>query len=181
MSKFIYDNGPGLKVLNEEQVKQVHSEALRVLENMGIIFDNEDAREVLRNAGCRVDEETKKVYFPTELVNKCIETAPETFDLYDRNGEYYCTFGDGKTRFNPGSSSSNILESDGKTVRLSAVRDLKLLTKVAQSLPHIDFVSSSIVCEEAPGQLGSQYLYYTEMQFSINGSKQKTQKNGTKL
>ena len=167
MSKFIYDNGPGLKVLNEEQVKQVHSEALRVLENMGIIFDNEDAREVLRNAGCRVDEETKKVYFPPELVNKCIETAPETFDLYDRNGEYYCTFGDGKTRFNPGSSSSNILESDGKTVRLSAVRDLKLLTKVAQSLPHIDFVSSSIVCEEAPGQLGSQYLYYTEMQNSI--------------
>lgn len=47
------------------------------------------------------------------------------------------------------------------------MKDLKLLTKVAQSLPHIDFVSSSIVCEEAPGELGSQYLYYTEMQNSI--------------
>ena len=60
-----------------------------------------------------------------------------------------------------------MLESDGDTVRLSGVKDLKLLTKVAQSLPHIDFVSSSIVCEEAPGELGSQYLYYTEMQNSI--------------
>lgn len=59
------------------------------------------------------------------------------------------------------------MESDGDTVRLSGVKDLKLLTKVAQSLPHIDFVSSSIVCEEAPGELGSQYLYYTEMQNSI--------------
>ena len=167
MSKFVFDNSPGIKVLTEDQVKKVHQEALRVLENMGVIFDYPEAREVLRNAGCRVDEETKKVYFPPELVNKCIETAPETFDLYDRKGEYYCTFGDGKTRFNPGSSSSNILESDGKTVRLSAVRDLKLLTKVAQSLPHIDFVSSSVVCEEAPGELGSQYLYYTEMQNSI--------------
>ena len=167
MSKFVYDNSPGIKILTEEQVKKVHEEALRVLENMGIIFDYPEARQILRDAGCRVDEDTKKVYFPPELVNRCIESAPQTFDLYDRNGEYYCTFGDGKTRFNPGSSASNILESDGKTVRLSAVRDLKLLTKVAQSLPHIDFVSSSIVCEEAPGELGSQYLYYTEMQNSI--------------
>ena len=167
MSKFIFDNSPGLKVLTEEQVKKVHEEALRVLENMGVIFDYPEAREALRNAGCKVDEETKKVYFSPELVNKCIETAPETFDLYDRNGDYYCTFGDGKTRFNPGSSSSNVLEPDNHTARLSAVRDLKLLTKVAQSLPHIDFVSSSVVCEEAPGELGSQYLYYTEMQNSI--------------
>ncbi len=167
MSKFVFDNSPGIKVLTEEQVKKVHEEALRVLENMGIIFDYPEARQVLRDAGCRVDEDTKKVYFPPELVTRCIESAPQTFDLYDRNGEYYCTFGDGKTRFNPGSSASNVLESDGKTVRLSAVRDLKLLTKVAQSLPHIDFVSSSIVCEEAPGELGSQYLYYTEMQNSI--------------
>lgn len=167
MSKFVFDNSPGIKILTEEQVKNIHEEALRVLENMGIIFDNDEALDILEGAGCRVDRETKRVYFPPALVNKCIESAPQTFDLYDRNGDFYCTFGDGKTRFNPGSSSSNILESNGHTVRLSAVRDLKLLTKVAQSLPHIDFVSSSIVCEEAPGELGSQYLYYTEMQHSI--------------
>lgn len=53
----------------------------------------------------------------------------------------------------------NILEADGQTVRLSRVKDLKLLTKVAQSLPHINFISSSIVCEEAPGELGSHFLY----------------------
>ena len=117
MSKFIFDNSPGLKVLTEEQVKKVHEEALRVLENMGVIFDYPEAREALRNAGCKVDEETKKVYFSPELVNKCIETAPETFDLYDRNGDYYCTFGDGKTRFNPGSSSSNVLEPDNHTAK----------------------------------------------------------------
>ena len=167
MSKFVYDSSPGIKVLTEEQVKKVHAEALKVLENLGIIFDDAEARTILKDAGCRVDEETKKVYFPPELVEKSIMSAPEKFDLYDRNGEFYCTFGDGICRFNPGSSSSNVLESDGRTVRLSAVRDLKLLTKVAQSLPHIDFVSSSVVCEEAPGELGSQYLYYTEMQNSI--------------
>ena len=154
-------------MLSDEQVLKMHEEALKVLEKLGVIFDDSKALDILESADCRVDRESRKVYFPADVVTKAIESAPDRFDLYDRNGEYYCTFGDGKTRFNPGSSASNILEADGETVRLSGVKDLKLLTKVAQSLPHIDFISSSIVCEEAPGELGSQYLYYTEMQNSI--------------
>ena len=166
MKKFSFDNIKSTRILTDEQVLKMHEEALRVLENLGVIFDDEEALDILESGGCRVDRETCKVYFPSEVVLRAVETAPYSFDLYDREGEYYCTFGDGKTRFNPGSSASNILESDGQTVRLSGVKDLKLLTKVAHSLPHIDFISSSIVCEEAPGELGSQYLYYTEMQNS---------------
>ncbi|MBQ1489551.1 MAG: trimethylamine methyltransferase family protein [Eubacterium sp.] len=166
MSKFVYPEDMQYRILTKEQVETVHENTLYVLENLGMIFSYEPALKILENAGCKVDYEAEKVWFPRDLVEKCIETAPASFDLYDRNGDFYCTFGDGKTRFNPGSSSSNVLESDNMTARLSNVRDLKRLTRVAQSLPHIDFVSSSVVCEEAPGQLGSQYLYYTEMQNS---------------
>lgn len=166
-SKFTFGSMPQLRVLTDNQVEEVHEKAMYVLENLGIVFDYDEALDILENAGCTVDRETKKVKFPRAVVEKCIETAPKTFDLYDREGNFYCQFGDGKTRFNPGSSSGNVLADDGQTVRLSNVGDLKLLTKVAQSLPQIDFVSSSIVCEEAPGELGSQYLYYTEMQNSI--------------
>ncbi|MDD4378080.1 MAG: trimethylamine methyltransferase family protein, partial [Eubacteriales bacterium] len=167
MEKFAYENLPQFRILTESQIEEVHENAIKVLENLGIVFAYDEALELLENAGCQVDKETQKVKFPRKLVEKCIESAPGTFDLYDRNGEFYCTFGDGKTRFNPGSSAGNLLAGDGETVRLSNVADLKLLTKVAQDLPQLDFVSSSIVCEEAPGQLGSQYLYYTEMQNSI--------------
>lgn len=167
MRKFEFDEIMQLKIMSESQVKEIHEKAMNVLADLGMIFAYDEALDLLEAAGCTVDRQTQKVKFPRELVEKSIETAPAMFDLYDREGNFYCTLGDGKTRFNPGSSSSNVLESDGHTVRLSTVSDLKLLTKVAQSLPHIDFVSSSIVCEEAPGQLGSQYLYYTEMQNSI--------------
>ncbi len=167
MKKFTYDESMQFRIMTEKQVKEVHESALYVLENLGMIFAYEEALRLLEKAGCEVDYESQKVKFPRSIVEKCIESAPATFDLYDREGNFYCTFGDGKTRFNPGSSAGNILEADGQTVRLSRVKDLKLLTKVAQSLPHIDFVSSSIVCEEAPGELGSQYLYYTEMQNSV--------------
>ena len=166
MKKFKYDESMQFKIMSEEQVKEIHETALYVLENLGMIFAYDEALELLEKAGCEVEHETQKVKIPRALVEKCIRSAPAAFDLYDREGNFYCTFGDGKTRFNPGSCASNILEADGRNIRTSSVKDLKLLTKVAQSLPHIDFISSSVVCEEAPGELGSQYLYYTEMQNS---------------
>lgn len=167
MGKFNFDSMPQLRVLTDAQIEEMHEKAMHLLESLGIVFAYDKAIDILEDAGCSVDRETNKVKFPRALVEKCIETTPRSFDLYDREGNFHCTFGDGKTRFNPGSSAGNVLINDGITSRPSNVKDFKLLTKVAQSLPNIDFVSSSIVCEEAPGKLGSQYLYFTEMQNSI--------------
>lgn len=166
MGKFTFESLPQLKILSNSQIEQVHENAIRVLENVGIVFAYDEALDILEDAGCIIDRETKRVKFHKALIEKCIETAPNSFDLYDRDGNCYCRFGDSQSRFNPGSCSGLILAEDGITVRPSTVADLKLISKVTQHLPQIDFISSSVVCEEAPGDLGSQYLYYTEMKNS---------------
>ncbi|MBK5253059.1 MAG: trimethylamine methyltransferase family protein [Peptostreptococcaceae bacterium] len=166
MKKFEFDNMPQFRILNDNQVEEMHENAIDLLENLGIVYAYDEALKILENGGCEVDWDTQKVKIPREIVEKCICSTPSQFKLYDREGNEYCDFGDGKIRFNPGSSACNVLDHDGSTVRLSNVGDLKLLTKVADSLDELDFISSSIVCEEAPGELGSQYLYYTEMRNS---------------
>lgn len=166
MSKFEFNNMPQFRILSDKQIEEMHENAIDLLANLGIVFAYDEALKILENGGCEVDWDTQKVKIPREIVEKCICSAPSQFKLYDRDGNEYCNFGDGKIRFNPGSSAVNVLDSDGCTVRLSNVGDLKLLTKVADSLDEIDFISSSIVCEEAPGELGSQYLYYAEMRNS---------------
>ena len=166
MGKFTFESLPQLKVLSNSEIELMHENAVGVLENAGVVFAYEEALDILEEAGCTVNRETQKVKFTRGLIEKCIETAPGSFDLYDRDGDYYCKFGDSQSRFNPGSSAGFMLADDGVTVRPSTVADLKLISKVAEYLPQIDFVSSSVVCEEAPGDLGSQYLYYTEMKYS---------------
>lgn len=166
MGKFTFESLPQLRVLSNSEIELMHENAVRVLENAGVVFAYGEALDILEEAGCTVDRETQKVKLPRALIEKCIETAPASFDLYDRDGNYYCKFGDSQSRFNPGSSAGFMLADDGVTVRPSTVADLKLISKVAEYLPQIDFVSSSVVCEEAPGDLGSQYLYYTEMKYS---------------
>ncbi|WP_324825719.1 trimethylamine methyltransferase family protein [Sinanaerobacter sp. ZZT-01] len=166
MSKFTFESLPQLRILSNSEIEQMHENAIHVLERAGVAFACEEALDILEEAGCVVERNAQRVKFHRELIERCIQMAPSSFDLYDRDGNYYCKFGDSQSRFNPGSCSGLVLADDGKTVRPSTVADLKLITKVAQHLPQIDFVSSSVVCEEAPGDLGSQYLYYTEMKYS---------------
>ena len=83
MDKFSFDNMPQLRILSNEQVKEMHEKALYVLENLGIIFAYDEALDLLEKAGCSVDRQTQKVKFPREIVEQCIKSAPSTFDLYD--------------------------------------------------------------------------------------------------
>jgi trimethylamine---corrinoid protein Co-methyltransferase len=167
MSKFSFDNLPQLQIINHNQILQVHENALEILENTGVRFEYRKALEILKDAGCQVEFDTMVAKIPRKLVEDAILTAPETFSLYNREGEFYCEFGDGKSRFNPGSSSVLVMDRDGHTSRSSTAMDLIAITKVAQAMPQIDFVSSSVVAEEAPLQLGSQLIYLTEIKHSI--------------
>lgn len=166
MSKFSFENLPQLQIINHDQILQIHRNALEILENTGVRFEFHDALALLEKAGCQVDYDSQIAKIPGQLVEDSINSAPETFSLYDREGDFYCEFGDGKPRFNPGSSSVLVLDQDGKTSRTSTAMDLIAITKVAQAMPQIDFVSSSVVAEEAPLQLGSQLIYLTEIKHS---------------
>lgn len=50
MSKFEYDESLQLKILTEDQVKEMHETALHVLENLGIIFAYDEALDILEKA-----------------------------------------------------------------------------------------------------------------------------------
>lgn len=166
MSKFSFENLPQLQVISHDQILEIHKSALEILESTGVRFEYHEALALLKGAGCQVDFETMVAKIPPRLVEDSVCNVPETFSLYDREGNFYCEFGDGQPRFNPGSSSVLVLDRDGKTSRSSTAMDLIAITKVAQAMPQIDFVSSSVVAEEAPLQLGSQLIYLTEIKHS---------------
>lgn len=166
MSKFSFDNLPQLQMINHNQILQIHEDALEILATTGVRFEYKEALKLLEAAGCLVDYDTLVARIPSTLVEDSVRMVPETFSLYDREGDFYCEFGDGQPRFNPGSSSVLVLDKDGKTSRSSTAMDLIAITKVAQAMPQIDFVSSSVVAEEAPLQLGSQLIYLTEIKHS---------------
>ena len=73
-----------LEVLTNDQRAQVHERTLHVLEHAGMRVDSDEGRRILRDAGARVDEATRIVRFPPELVEHALAAAPRSFALGGR-------------------------------------------------------------------------------------------------
>jgi trimethylamine--corrinoid protein Co-methyltransferase len=68
-----------LEVLSAEQVERILVAAFRVLEEAGLEIRSTAAREVFREAGALVDDETQLVRIGRDLVEAQLARAPETF------------------------------------------------------------------------------------------------------
>ena len=67
--------------LTGEQVQAIHDGAMRVLEEIGIEFLNEEAREVLEAAGCETRPGSTNVRMGRELVMEKVGLAPAHFTI----------------------------------------------------------------------------------------------------
>jgi trimethylamine--corrinoid protein Co-methyltransferase len=73
-----------LRVLSDEELHRIHEETLRILIDTGIRVDTPSGREHLRQAGALVDENTRRVRIPRQLVESSLKTAPKEFSLGSR-------------------------------------------------------------------------------------------------
>ena len=92
------------QLLTENDITKIHENSLRILEEIGIIFNHEPALEVFKKHGAKV--EGKTVFIPKEMVAKALETTPSSFTLYSRNSERNVEFDTVKPHFcGPGGSA----------------------------------------------------------------------------
>ena len=73
--------------LRPEGVEAVHDAAMRVLEEIGIDFLNEEAKTILKEAGCDVDPGSDRVRMGRDFVMEMTAKAPSEFTLTPRNPE----------------------------------------------------------------------------------------------
>lgn len=159
--KFSHLNLQRPGVLNAEQIEQIHENALALLNGSGVFFNHDEARKILAGVGCVVDDDSMMVKFPPDVVKKAIESAPEKFCLYDRDGGFYAEVGAGnKPLLFPGGCSPTILSSDGEC-RPATSHDLERLTRIADYLPQYDLSTDMFVPTDAPNGLVDAVTVYT--------------------
>ena len=73
-----------VQVLSEDEKAQVHERTLKVLGTVGMRCDTEEGRRILAGAGADVDESTRRVRFPADLVESLLAKAPRAFTLHGR-------------------------------------------------------------------------------------------------
>ena len=98
--------------VDEEVLEKIHQNSLRILEEIGIVFLNEEARGVLRELGCEVDDGTENVRFDRAMVLEAVKTAPPSFTITPRNPERRIVVGDGHFVFSCVASTPNVSDLD---------------------------------------------------------------------
>lgn len=82
-----------MEVLTKEDLMRVHEATLKILRETGVVFHNDEAIEVFKKHGAKV--ENKTVYISGEMVDQALSTAPRSFRMQARNDKYSLTVGEG--------------------------------------------------------------------------------------
>lgn len=67
------------KFISKEEIKKIHENSLRVLEEVGVVIENERALKIFKDAGASVED--NKVKIPAKLVENALKTVPSSFTL----------------------------------------------------------------------------------------------------
>jgi len=69
------------EVLSQDERAQIHERTLHILATIGMRVDTPQGRDILRDAGADVDDDTGIVRFPAGLVERSLQAAPRELTL----------------------------------------------------------------------------------------------------
>ena len=128
-------------MFTDDQLAKLHRGTLDFLRLVGVRFQEPGAIEVFRQAGCEIDD-TDRIRFPSEIIERALVSAPQQIDLFSRMGEQRMELGGGNTYFGPGPDLAHTLDLVGSDRRPSVLADVTAYSKLCDSLENIDFVMS---------------------------------------
>jgi trimethylamine--corrinoid protein Co-methyltransferase len=96
--------------LDEAGVQAIHIGAMRILEEIGIEFYNEEAKEILKEAGCTITGDN--VRMGRDFVMEMVAKAPSTWTMTPRNKAHELIIGDKYMLFGNVSSPPNFWDME---------------------------------------------------------------------
>ncbi len=90
-----------LELISPEQIEQIHSASMHILEEIGLDFLDDEALNLWRQAGAKVDRSTRHVWLDRDMVLELVDKAPTSFKWLARNPERSITVGQNCINFVP--------------------------------------------------------------------------------
>ncbi|MGB9673873.1 MAG: trimethylamine methyltransferase family protein [Anaerolineales bacterium] len=148
---------PQFRVLSDDQCELIYLNALEVLQRVGVLIHNPQARQILHDFGCHVDGENVKI--PAYLVQKALITTPRTFTIFGKRSEYDIRIEANRVHFGPGPTCTYFIDPQTWKRRRSKKGDAALVAKVCDGLENMDFLMSLSVFDDVAADLSPLYEF----------------------
>jgi len=114
------------EVLSVGEVERIHAASMEILSEVGIKVNYKKARDIFREAGAEIDEETLAVKLPEKLVRWALDQAPKQFSLFGIEAEFRLDIGPDQAEpiFAGLGTPTRILDLDDGAVRMATKQDV---------------------------------------------------------
>jgi len=148
-------NIPVYELLPNEAVEMIHEESLKILEEVGCEFRDDEAIAMWKQAGATV--KGTRVHIDRALLMSLIAKVPSEFTLNARNPQRTVKVGGKNSIFVPMYGAPYVRDLDGNR-RYGSLEDLNNFHKLAYMQPVLHS-SSSIICEPMEIPVPKRHLH----------------------
>lgn len=156
---------PKITVFDDMAVKQIVHEGVALLTDPGVRIHNQEALNLLAEAGAVVNFETQVAHIPEALVHHCLASTPSEFDLFDVTGMPAVHYGGDAIHFDPGSAGISIQDALTGEQRSPVTVDFARFVQLVEMLPQIDAQSTAMVCRDVAEEIGDLYRLYVALNY----------------
>ena len=146
---------PSVRYLDDDTVRGVADDALRILEDVGVEVEFQPAVEVLHGAGAAVGDDGR-IRIDSSLVEAALATTQPTFDLFDRDGGGSTRIGGGSVAFDPGSAAIRVFDYETGSLRPSTLDDCVSFAQLTEALPALALQSTCVVPSDVSIESGDR-------------------------
>jgi trimethylamine--corrinoid protein Co-methyltransferase len=159
-----------MNILKTEELKMVYEASLKILSQTGMIVDCKEALDILDGAGAKVDRDSKRVKFPSDLIESRLKMVPKSVTYRGRKHEFDTTISLESEIYAriPGGATNYVDVRTGQ-YRRARIADWKEFLKLVDAMPSVCSVST-FHCGDVPlktADIHSLYALLTEQRKCI--------------
>ena len=128
------------EVLSNEEIRKIDETSKEILEETGVKVLSENALDIYKQAGCKVDYDRKIVKVPSKLVERCIKSCPSEYKLFSRDKDSYLDFGKNVGYCASGHNAIYMLDLETLERRPATKEEVGNFAKISDALDNIHIV-----------------------------------------
>jgi trimethylamine--corrinoid protein Co-methyltransferase len=140
---------PQFRVLSDDQIEEILSASLEILERVGVRVEDEEGVRILKEGGAH-GIGGSNVKIPAFLVKKALASAPGRIVLSGRNRKRDLVLEKDRIYFGTGSDLPFFIDPHTGKRRRTVFEDVVNAGRVADALPNIDFFMSLGIVSDVP-------------------------------
>jgi trimethylamine--corrinoid protein Co-methyltransferase len=153
--------GDQFKPLREEQITRVHQTALRILEEIGVKVELEEAIQIYRRGGAGIDGHIVRI--PSSAVEQALKVVPHKFLMAGRDEQNDLILEDKRVYLGTGGAALTVLDLDTGEARPGTLRDIAQLAHLVDGLENVHFYLRPCIPQDIPPEQMDINQFYASL------------------